>query len=79
MSATTERPRLRSNADLRADEIVAAYERCADAAAVYRTIDRARRSVDEMRQLADQAPYRRVDAARAAAFQKHVPPPEPTP
>ena len=74
MSATAERPPVRSNAELRADEIVAAFDRCTDARQVMRTIDRALRSMDAMRDLPNQAPWRRCDAARAAAYQLHVKP-----
>jgi hypothetical protein len=78
MSETTEAPRVRSNAEIRTDEIVAAFERCTDAASVLRTIDRALRSMDALRQLEDQSHWRRADAARAAAYQRHVKPPENT-
>lgn len=74
MSATVEAPRVKSNAEIRADEIVAAFERCTDAGHVMRTIDRALRSMDEMRQLANQTHWRRAEAARAAAYQQHVKP-----
>ena len=74
MSATAERPRLKSNSELRADEIVAAFERCEDAQQVMRTIDRARPSSDGLRQVADQTHWQRADAARAAAYQRHVKP-----
>lgn len=74
MSATAERPRVKSNAELRADEIVAAFERCVDAQQVMRTIDRALRSLDLLRQLDDQTHWRRADVARAAAYQRHVKP-----
>ncbi|MFH5924584.1 hypothetical protein [Roseomonas xinghualingensis] len=75
MSATAEAHRVRSNAANRADEIVAAFERCTDAASVMCTIDRALRSMDALRQLDDQTHWQRADAARAAAYQRHVKPP----
>ncbi|MBP0492119.1 hypothetical protein [Roseomonas indoligenes] len=79
MSATATAPRIKSNAETRADEIVAAYERCTNAQQVLLTMDRAVRSMDALRQLADQTHWERCDAARAEAFRLHVPPPEDTP
>ena len=66
----------RSKADERADQIVALFEACADAQGVMQAIDKARASMDALRGLGDQGPFQRADAARAAAYQKHMQPPE---
>ena len=69
-------PPARSKADKLADDIVAAFERCTNAQEVMRLVDRTRTPLDSLRQLADQSAFQRADAARAAAYQRHVQPPD---
>lgn len=57
----------KSNAELRADEIAAAFEACGSAADVMALIDRARPSLDALRLLRDDRHFRRADTARVAA------------
>ena len=56
------------------EEIEAAFERCEDAGQVMRTIDRALPSMNALRVLPDLRHYDRAEAARAAAYQRHVKP-----
>lgn len=66
-------PKSRTKGEVWADEIVAAFERCTSAQEVMQTIDRARQRLDALVQ-SDEASWRRADAARAAAYQRHVQP-----
>jgi hypothetical protein len=65
----------RSKADQRADQIVAMFEACDDYAAVEEAARKAKASMDALGQLPDQKPFQRADAARSAAYQRHMKPP----
>lgn len=65
----------RSKADEGADRIVAAFEACEDYAAVEEVAAKSREAMDKLGQLANQKPFQRADAARSAAYQKHMKPP----
>jgi hypothetical protein len=79
MSAAATEPLVRSKAECRADEIVAAFARCTNEAQVRETMRRAQRSIDALAALPDLIHWRRDASARGAAFQRHVNPPEPAP
>lgn len=74
MSAAATAPRVRSLAECRADEIVAAFERCTDGDQVRRVMERAQPSMDRLAALADLTHWRRASQARANAYQRHCRP-----